>query len=101
MAPESMNQNVYYKESDVYSFGIMAYELFHERDAFKVKDMELVQRVINDKLRPEIDEVICGETIQVMIESCWNDNWKERCSFDDICKMLLKTIIEENDNENY
>ena len=89
MSPESLNNSVYYKESDIYSFGILAFELINEKDAFYNMEMlELIDAVVNQKYRPKINQELSGLRLKKIIENCWKDNWKERCSFDEICKVL-------------
>lgn len=88
MSPESLNHSVYYKESDIYSYGVLAYELIYETDAFKMEMFTLIDAIVNKKYRPEIQVDLCGPKIKNIIENCWKDNWKERCTFDDICKIL-------------
>jgi len=90
MSPESLNHSVYYKESDIYSFGILAYELISEKDAFKMDGYKLIDAIVNHKHRPVLEEGMCGNELKTVIEHCWRDNWKERCTFDDICKNLIK-----------
>lgn len=35
MSPETLNHRVYYKQSDIYSFGVLAYEVLLEKDFSK------------------------------------------------------------------
>ena len=89
MSPESLNHSVYYKESDIYSFGILAYELISEKDAFKMDGYKLIDAIVNHKHRPVLEDHMCSNELKAVIEHCWRDNWKERCTFDDICKRLI------------
>ena len=89
MSPESLNHSVYYKESDIYSFGILAYELISEKDAFKMDGYKLIDAIVNHKYRPVLEDHMCDKDLKKIIQHCWKDNWKERCTFDDICKKLL------------
>ena len=100
MSPESLNHSVYYKESDIYSFGILAFELLNEKDAFKMDTLKLIDAVVNQKYRPQIDKDICGPHLSKIIENCWKDNWKERWSFDDICKSLSSLYTDIKIKEN-
>ena len=89
MSPESLNHSVYYKESDIYSFGILAYELISEKDAFKMDGDKLIDAIVNHKHRPELNEGMCGKDLKGIIQECWKDNWKDRCTVDEICRRLV------------
>ena len=90
MSPESMRQSVYYKESDVYSFAIVMYEVFAERDAFPFSGYKLINAIVSDNYRPSLDELAVSAEIKTLIQECWKDDWKHRCSFEEICKVLAR-----------
>lgn len=89
MSPESLNHSVYYKESDIYSFGILAYELISEKDAFKMNGYKLIDAIVNHQHRPQLESLPCSAEVKSVIQQCWKENWKERCNFDDICRQLI------------
>lgn len=100
MSPESLNHSVYYKESDIYSFGILAYELISEKDAFKINGYKLIDAIVNHQHRPKLENLSCAKEIKKVIQDCWKENWKERCTFDDICRDLLAIRDQVRSREN-
>lgn len=47
MSPETVSQSVYLKESDVYSFGILCYEVLTEEEFLQDSNFELINKVVN------------------------------------------------------
>ncbi|XP_024543708.1 dual serine/threonine and tyrosine protein kinase-like isoform X3 [Selaginella moellendorffii] len=91
MAPEVWTSERYTKKADVYSYGMLSYQLVTGNIPFKVgMDMEQVLR----GERPEIPAT-CPEFLSQLMRECWNHDAKERPSFSDICKRLkqLKSRI--------
>ena len=53
MAPESLHKSVYSRHSDIYAFGICAFEIFSERKAFGDLDgFDLINTVVTHKQQP-------------------------------------------------
>jgi serine/threonine protein kinase len=88
MAPEIINGNHHYSEKvDVYSYGVILWELFSNEKpfmglnpiqiAFKIGKGERLQ--INFSFSPELS---------TLIQSCWHQEAEKRPSFDQILKML-------------
>ncbi|XP_024542625.1 uncharacterized protein LOC112350522 [Selaginella moellendorffii] len=91
MAPEVWTSERYTKKADVYSYGMLSYQLVTGNTPFKVgMDMEQVLR----GERPEIPAT-CPEFLSQLMRECWSHDAKERPSFSDICKRLkqLKSRI--------
>ncbi|XP_024543763.1 light-sensor Protein kinase-like [Selaginella moellendorffii] len=91
MAPEVWTSERYTKKADVYSYGMLSYQLVTGNIPFKVgMDMEQVLR----GERPEIPAT-CPEFLSQLMRECWSHDAKERPSFSDICERLkqLKTRI--------
>lgn len=68
MAPEFLDRGCFTERSDIFSFGIMLYELFNpltsqanvHRNSQPYPDLQAVQimyQVVNESLRPNIDEL--------------------------------------------
>ncbi|XP_024542698.1 mixed lineage kinase domain-like protein isoform X1 [Selaginella moellendorffii] len=97
MAPEVWTSERYTKKADVYSYGMLSYQLVTGNIPFKVgMDMEQVLR----GKRPEIPAT-CPEFLSQLMRECWNHDAKERPSFSDICerlKQLKSRIITGTDS---
>lgn len=94
MSPETLNQSVYYKESDIYSFGVLAYELLLEKDFTKLNGYKLIVAIVNDNYRPDLSELDEYPDIRALIEKCWKSNWKARPNFEHICSALANITIK-------
>ena len=72
---------------DIYSFGMLCYEILSGRMPFyDIKTSELRKRVLGG-LRPKLPEE-CPSLLATMIKRCWEPNPSARPRFSDICKDL-------------
>ena len=92
MSPETLNASVYYKESDIYSFGVLAYETITETDFTKLKGFQIIFAVTNGTYRPDMKELEGLNEITALLEDTWNKNWKKRPSFETICNRLARIL---------
>lgn len=71
MAPEVMNDDPYGSPADVYSFGLVLYELVSKEIPFKDKNpVHLVRLVVDQRKRPDLPLSTPLEWRSI-IESCW------------------------------
>ncbi|XP_033124929.1 mitogen-activated protein kinase kinase kinase 2-like [Anneissia japonica] len=99
MSPEVMdeNDNVDHFKSDIYSLGIVLWELHYRKkpyDKWKLKD--IIKHVINCKGHPEIDN---GCDIHELLLSCWKYEPNQRPTAEEILTSLGKnkgTAIIQN-----
>lgn len=87
MAPEFLEHKVFTERSEVYSFGILMYEVFclpFETNKNPYGDLQGVQimfQVINHNLRPKITDVHRSnvqEEILDLMQACWAKNPADR-----------------------
>lgn len=88
MSPESLNHSVYYKESDIYSFGVLAYELLLEREFTKLDNYNLIRAIVHDNYRPDLAELDQYAELRALIEGCWHKDWRARPNFEQVCGVL-------------
>ena len=87
MAPEIIEGNRYNGKIDVYSFGILMYEVVTNSIPYpllcsgKMSAYSFNKKVIDENYRPQFDHPI-NKSIQKLIESCWSKNPKERPTFE-------------------
>eukprot|EP00730_Choanoeca_flexa_P007003 TRINITY_DN12265_c0_g2_i9.p1 TRINITY_DN12265_c0_g2~~TRINITY_DN12265_c0_g2_i9.p1 ORF type:complete len:880 (+),score=275.69 TRINITY_DN12265_c0_g2_i9:255-2894(+) len=88
MAPEAIEDGVYTSESDVWSFGIVLYELitFAKMPYAGLSNMEVVDRVTDDYRLPQPKE--CPDGLYTLMRSCWDDA-EDRPTFAELEKQLL------------
>ena len=74
MAPEVFHSQLYDTEADIYSLGIILWEMWYEQQAFSdvsnIPSHVALFAMVNEGLRPE----------HVLMESCWNKKPEERPS---------------------
>ena len=88
MSPETLNFSVYYKQSDIYSFGVLAYEVLTEKDYTNKNGFEFINDIVDKKFRPSLEGLKEWPVLQKLICACWDDDWKHRPNFEDICVIL-------------
>ncbi|TYH17186.1 hypothetical protein ES288_A05G172800v1 [Gossypium darwinii] len=88
MAPEMIKRKSYGRKVDVYSFGLMLWELV--AGTIPYEDMNPIQAafaVVNKNLRPVIPKD-CPPAMRALIEQCWSLNPEKRPEFWQIVKVL-------------
>ncbi|RIB20707.1 kinase-like domain-containing protein [Gigaspora rosea] len=95
IAPEVLKKHPYTKESDIYSFGIIMWEIFNGKPVpFEQKSELQFQLQVCNGLRPHIYEntAICYADL---MKKCWNMDPKERPT----AKEIYDTFVEWLNNE--
>ena len=104
IAPEIYRDEPYDQKVDVYSFSLIAYELFTGALPFQMSRIQLYQLYKNkakeDAARPSLSKVKSKDQEQ-FLRKCWDDNPDNRPDFQTIAKYLLKNknIFNESLNE--
>jgi len=88
VGPSSSSESLnYHFKVDVYSFGMVCYEILTGCvPFFDFKLMDLRKR-IKDGLRPDMPEQ-CPKQLSTLVQACYHPDPKERLSFPDICVEL-------------
>ena len=103
MAPEVIESTNYNWKADVYSFGILMYEVVTDMDPYpilskgKMSFYTFTQKVVNENMRPKFD-IPLKPSIQKLIEKCWSKNPRERPTFEEIFKKLAYNIDSSDDD---
>jgi len=90
IAPEVLQGQPYTKASDIYSFGIVAYELLANSypyyDYYRKgwDDEELRKEIENKGLRPDVDKITIPQLLKDLIKSCWDIDPKKRPSIKEL-----------------
>uniref|UniRef100_A0A0A9BF18 Protein kinase domain-containing protein n=1 Tax=Arundo donax TaxID=35708 RepID=A0A0A9BF18_ARUDO len=98
MAPEMYKHKPYGRKADVYSFGLLLWELV--TGSIPYEDMTPVQAafaVVNKNLRPVIPSS-CPAPLQLLISQCWSSQPEKRPEFRQIVQILenLKTVLDRD-----
>ena len=98
MAPEVALSHRYNEKVDVYSFGILLWQMLTGLTPFKsVQKQDFLSEVVKGGMRPIIDSIWPLE-LSCLIESCWSPCYKSRPSFEMINNTLSEILqnIDEN-----
>jgi len=98
MAPEVIKNEPYGLPSDVYSFGIVLYEILARQTPYKGIEPKFISyQVVNMKKRPDINliPVTCPDELKSVMFRCWNENPALRPTFSEIVRELssLKVLV--------
>lgn len=101
MAPELLSGKEYTNKVDVYSFGILCYELLSQLLAFdKITEiMVLIQQVVNG-VRPDMNNTDISQCFRELITRCWSNESDKRPSFKEIVRELRKDQYLEGIDKN-
>jgi len=101
------------KKMDVYSFGMILWEIWHESIPFDGEIDEAIQYVVNEESRPKIiasredienledsscleqSYTFCDPIISSLIRKCWTMNPKDRPELFEICQLLQNRIAQK------
>ncbi|EYC36048.1 hypothetical protein Y032_0939g3126 [Ancylostoma ceylanicum] len=92
-APEVISTYVYTRECDVYSYGILVWEIFNDaRMPFEEYSNKTVRRRLAEpKFRPPLSPLMPDE-IRIIVGACWCANPEQRPVMKDVAWILRKFI---------
>lgn len=83
-SPESFESGIYTKKYDVYSFGMILYEIMTKEYPFKGLDFSQVcYKILNQRARPKLNKFV-PKKFKEIIKKCWDEDPNKRPSFDQI-----------------
>lgn len=114
MAPEVIRDNQYSFKADVFSFGIIMYQVITGKTPYpsfqvdKWNEYKFYQYVAAEKGRPSFEGVQIKPSLKKLIESCWDHDPSKRPTFEEIFKKLAynqddsdySLDIEDDDEDN-
>jgi len=95
MAPEVMAEMEFDFKADVYSFGVILWQLLTLEDPFQGFDDwdEFYDAVCNKNLRPTIPDE-CIPSLRSLIRDCWSSDKSQRPSFTALVSRLESVILD-------
>ncbi|KAL1807907.1 integrin-linked protein kinase 1 isoform X1 [Daucus carota subsp. sativus] len=97
MAPEIYNDEIFEKRADVYSFGLIAYEMVEGVQPFQPKSPEEAVRLMCvEGKRPKHKSKSYPSDLIELIEQCWSPKYDSRPSFAEVIVRLDKIILNCN-----
>lgn len=95
MAPEVAKADMYNQKADVYSFGIILWELnSYEKPFDGMHREEFYDKVVHGGYRPELSRKF-PEDLSTLIQSCWSSEPDERPNFSEIVETLKAMLAKE------
>ena len=94
MAPEVALRGRYNEKVDIYSFGVILYELVTGVTPFKYNKQDFIDNVVIKNFRPALDVDEYGRTIRVgepvvkLIKSCWDPTYSKRPTASEALRIL-------------
>ena len=86
MAPEVIKSQKYTEKADVFSFGIILWEIASREPPYRnVGGAQVSQEVVNNDLRPNIPKST-PESFAKLMKKCWDRNSDKRPNFKDIIR---------------
>lgn len=106
MAPEVIKKEPYDFKADVYSFGIIMYEVI--TDHFPYPDLEdntitkdqLEAKIINEDYRPKIDIRPIKQSLKDLVTRCWDKDPSKRPTFKELFEKLCPPVDNDEIDEN-
>lgn len=95
MAPEALRDNIFTTASDVYSYGIVLWEVvtFGHHVYQGVSNDDVVKKVISGVKLGEPDD--CPNELWQLMQKCWRKNPSDRPTFIDILDTLVPKIEDK------
>jgi len=89
MAPEVIRGFKYTEKADVFSFGVICWELATRKPPYYGIDGQVVsQKVVREGLRPKITDREAPGAFLDLMRRCWDDNPDKRPNFGSIIRDL-------------
>src|SRR5207248_2883285 len=90
VAPEALQNEPYIQANDIYSFGIIAYELLTNTFPYADYNLDDIQLALTicQGYRPNIDEAKIPQLLKDLIKKCWDADPVKRPSTHELYKTL-------------
>ncbi|PRP89037.1 hypothetical protein PROFUN_02315 [Planoprotostelium fungivorum] len=99
MAPESITARVYSSKSDVWSYGVLCWEICTRQDPWAGRQvMEVATAVCMNNETLRIPEQ-ADDVVAYMLKECWQKQPEDRPSFSDIYRWLTEKVWDESETE--
>ncbi|XP_072034755.1 uncharacterized protein [Amphiura filiformis] len=94
MAPEIIADMLISKSSDVFSLGVLIWELITCEIPYYGDHPYFIQyQVAQNNLRPTIPET-CPDDLKRLLKSCWEDDRKRRPKIDEVVEAIVRIVCQ-------
>jgi len=90
MAPEVLRNEQYNETADIYSYGVILWELYTRKDPYAgMNPMQVGMKVLLEGMRPPIP-TSCPSAYAKLMQACWDQDPEARPDFGEILNRLSK-----------
>ncbi|WKX92416.1 hypothetical protein Q1695_010442 [Nippostrongylus brasiliensis] len=89
-APEVLRTRIYTAKCDVYSYGILVWEIFNDGETpYKGIDNKTIRlKIVDPNFRPEVDNNL-PQLVHRVAKTCWRGDPKKRPTMDQVARYLI------------
>ena len=88
MAPELLEDNVFDEKSDVYSYGILLWEIYDRGIPWRgLQPMQIMRKVVDKRERPPLPSSM-PDDLRTLVGTCWSPGPDDRPDFQTIASVL-------------
>jgi len=88
MAPELLEDNVFDEKSDVYSYGILLWEIYDRGIPWRgLQPMQIMRKVVDKNERPPLPSTM-PDDLRTLVGTCWSPRPDDRPDFQTIASVL-------------
>lgn len=98
MAPEVAKNEPYTEKVDIYSFGLIVWQMATDQVPFSgLRTADFMKTVVTNNERPKVDQKIWPASFCSLLESCWDSDFTQRPTFVDVLSILEEIQAHKND----
>jgi len=103
MSPESIQKREYSFKTDVFSFGVTAWEIFTmcSEPYGKLTDLQAGIQVVENNARPDLEKILFqNSTLLELISNCWHKDPAKRPLMDSVIWIIEEVIVIAQSGEH-
>jgi len=103
MSPESLRDREYSFKTDVYSFGVTAWEIFTmcSEPYGELGPLKAALQAVENNRRPDLEKILYQNVLLLdLLTQCWHKNPEKRPLMEKVMLIIQKIIVETQPGEN-